>query len=716
MKKSTKTVNLVLSAVMALSSFAAMSVTAGATENNISFGGEQEFDAVRITYKSGTAPADAKLSVNDQSYALKADETTQVVNVPEDTKASSITLTDYNAADVEVKLLAYDRIEMTKQDDSKPYTKPYLAKGWCGGDGVSDIAMNDISYGTRYKGLFDGDYDADGSMTAAKTGSFLYKPEITNSDGSKVRAENSWFALNFDFLQKTEIAKVRIIGFGSDNYLSGYTIGTISDTTNAKSPISSITQVTKDNILTLSKKKYSCMDNNGKTSEQDCREVDSIVNVETDKLQIKLDDFAAGTNATIYEMIFYTYKEVYTVGEKTYILNLENAPETFNAVRLSYSAPQSFSGTSQFIDADGNLIGEVQPVNFNGTVTGAAVLDTDTVASKTAAKVKITVPDGVGEPTVGEYLKYKRIPLLSDTELEDGKAVASYGKAYLDTSWQINDSIPKYNNRSDISHTRYKGLCDGRFDEKTGVIANLNAQNTLYFDSYERIALNFNFLVSVEIAKSTIIMKNGNNISGYKIGIPTYNETAKGYVDLNSPIISRSLSDIQKNTVKTFKGVNDSNVTAYELNDVVNTTSQIMQISFNERNVDKNIDLAEIAFYTYEAIVPEADPVPATAVNTFVQNLVGSDEDDSIIAGTKATAVWSVITPNDETVKKVTWTYGDKTGTYDSAEEGKTEISGKGSVYFGLILDWGTNEIPNAFKNLNKGDVIDKTVISTTLK
>ncbi|MCH5212155.1 MAG: leucine-rich repeat domain-containing protein [Oscillospiraceae bacterium] len=109
--------------------------------------------------------------------------------------------------------------------------------------------------------------------------------------------------------------------------------------------------------------------------------------------------------------------------------------------------------------------------------------------------------------------------------------------------------------------------------------------------------------------------------------------------------------------------------------------------------------------------------MPAMAINTFVANITSeTDAEANITPGTKATAVLSTITPNDDTVTKITWIYGDKEAVYDSESDSCTILSGPGAVLFGLILDWGMEEIPTDFNNLSANTVIPETVLITKIE
>lgn len=93
-------------------------------------------------------------------------------------------------------------------------------------------------------------------------------------------------------------------------------------------------------------------------------------------------------------------------------------------------------------------------------------------------------------------------------------------------------------------------------------------------------------------------------------------------------------------------------------------------------------------------------------VNTFIKSIKAEDS-EGITENTKATAVLSTITPpsEDTAISKITWYCGGKSASYND----ELKITGNGSVVFGLILDWNTDDIPAAFtgnENTETGAVL----------
>ena len=66
--------------------------------------------------------------------------------------------------------------------------------------------------------------------------------------------------------------------------------------------------------------------------------------------------------------------------------------------------------------------------------------------------------------------------------------------------------------------------------------------------------------------------------------------------------------------------------------------------------------------------------------NTVLRKVMAEETTD----GSTATAVLSEIKPNGNSIRSITWTYGEADGSYTT--EGETTISGTGSVYFGVIV------------------------------
>lgn len=113
--------------------------------------------------------------------------------------------------------------------------------------------------------------------------------------------------------------------------------------------------------------------------------------------------------------------------------------------------------------------------------------------------------------------------------------------------------------------------------------------------------------------------------------------------------------------------------------------------------------------------VPSSELTPnvieATAANTFVKNITDADNDD-IRTNSKATAVLSTINVASGTAREITWQCSGHTGTYTANETGITNTE----VVIGLIIDWGTGEIPAGLQGLEKDSKIANTVISTTIQ
>ncbi len=687
-----KAISLTLSTAVMLSSLAALQLTGSAADDSISLGSEREFDAVRITYTDGAAPTGAKLTVNDKDYDLVAGKTSQVVNVDENTNASSILLSNYNAATTEIKLLDYTAIEMTTNAEAgtTPYTKPYLEDSWSGGDhNTSGTNMSGVS-AARHAGSFDGDYK-DGLLTDANSRSVYYKPEYTpDGESAKKRDTNSWFALNFNFLEETEIAKVSVLEQGAAAYISGYTVGIISEST-AKSP---------DTVLgSVSLEDAAAIGNIDITSDysDSIKAVDTILNTKTQRLQLKFDDFSDKDLINVYELVFYTYKDVYTVGQETYTINLPDAPEAFNAVRLTYPTEQNFIGNSQFLDSDDNPVGSENAVSFNNSTTGAAVLDLADIAATTASKLKITVPTGVGEPTVGAYLKYKLIDMTTYAE----SGTKPYTKPYLANSWNGGDHNTDGTNMSDITASRYTALFDGTYDD--GILINANNRNGYYKPEYTPegestkvrdtnswYALNFDFLKETEIAKVSVLEQGLQTfISGYTVGIIS-DSSAKAP---DTKLSSVSLADVSDMTAVEI--ANNNNEKVKKVDAVVNTNAQYIQVKLDDFSASEAVYIYELMFYTFEEIEDESDPTPTPISPVEV------DANSKLVntaAGAAAIAYDATVTGVEGKLKKATWTIENYTKDVDLSGDKRTEFT-NANIIFGLVITnvpTDQEEVPSA--------------------
>lgn len=431
-------------------------------------------------------------------------------------------------------------------------------------------------------------------------------------------------------------------------------------------------------------------------------------------------DRAAVVQKTAAEVCGFDIEEDENPDVDTYTYELKNAPETYNAVRLSYpsgtdTTPKTFAGTAVFLDKNEQIIyGTSQNIHFNITRNGAAVLDSSNIPSKhDAAKLKITVPKGTGKPELKAYLRYKKLDKADViSEISSKKGYESDSVEHLTNAWNSN-------------HNDWSKIFDGTYDNN-GNIINLG----------DRCGWNHN---AVQVKKSEGILPdtaNNNAVDSdgiYKLGITLPNNKAQEIAKIMVAVVpgqetayqikainntSTKLSDstlyISADAVKSIESnelpKQNGNQKIKILSVPINSAARSLEIKLSDFQ-NKNSCAAEVyemAFYGYEEI-----KMPS-AVNTFKMNITEA-VDTSIAKNVNATAVLSEIQLNDTTVTKITWKYGDKEISYGDGEK-DTEISGEGLVTFGLILDWGANGIPDEFLKMEKDNVIDGNIIKTTIE